>query len=281
MELLQLKYFCDAARTQNFSRTAAKFYVPPSNISQVIKRLERELGAELFEHRANKVVLSEAGRRFYERASEALALIEEAGLEVRCDGKAVGEIKLLILANRRTVTEAIEKFKSEHPNVSFIIRHEYDAELDFDIIISDSCPDSYFEHGVLVDEEILLAMSREHPLAGKNEITAEELRGERFISMPRGRSIYEITSDICKSAGFSADITIQTDDPYYVRKYVELGLGIAFFPACSWKGLFSDKVVLKKVGEYTRRTSVFLPKKRTPRASHLIFTEYLLKNNTV
>jgi len=52
MELLQLTYFCDAAVTQNFSKTAQKYNVPPSNISQSIKRLERELSAPLFDRRA-------------------------------------------------------------------------------------------------------------------------------------------------------------------------------------------------------------------------------------
>lgn len=47
MELLQLTYFCDAASTQNFSQTAKRLNVPPSNISQSVKRLEEELGAEL------------------------------------------------------------------------------------------------------------------------------------------------------------------------------------------------------------------------------------------
>ena len=48
MELLQLTYFCDAARSENFSQTARKFFVPPSNISQSIGRLEKELGCALF-----------------------------------------------------------------------------------------------------------------------------------------------------------------------------------------------------------------------------------------
>ena len=47
MELLQLMYFCDAAETENFSRTAKKYHVPPSDISQSIKRLELELSAEV------------------------------------------------------------------------------------------------------------------------------------------------------------------------------------------------------------------------------------------
>ena len=48
MELLQLKYFCDAAQSENFSKTAKKFGVPTSNISQSVKRLEKELSTPLF-----------------------------------------------------------------------------------------------------------------------------------------------------------------------------------------------------------------------------------------
>ena len=57
MELLQLKYFCNAAETENLSKTAKKYLVPTSNISQSIKRLEKELGCELFEHSTNKITL--------------------------------------------------------------------------------------------------------------------------------------------------------------------------------------------------------------------------------
>ena len=65
MELLQLKYFCDAAKNLNFSKTARKYTVPPSNISQSIKRLEKSLGYPLFLRHANKIILTERGKRFY------------------------------------------------------------------------------------------------------------------------------------------------------------------------------------------------------------------------
>ena len=42
MELLQLRYFCHAAETESFTVTAKHFCVPPSDISQSIKRLEKE-----------------------------------------------------------------------------------------------------------------------------------------------------------------------------------------------------------------------------------------------
>ena len=74
MELLQLKYFCDAAETENFSLTAKKFSIPPSGVSQAIKRLEDELGTELFARGANRITLNEQGRIFYDGVKKALEL---------------------------------------------------------------------------------------------------------------------------------------------------------------------------------------------------------------
>lgn len=267
MELLQLRYFCDAAQTQNFSKTAKKYLVPTSNISQSVKRLERELGVELFEHKANKIVLAEAGKRFYEKARLALDTLDEAKREaIGSDVTGGGEIKLLVFCNRRLVMDAIEAFKKDHPRVSFVIRHELEADIDYDILISDQNPHGYSEKYILAEDDILVAIGKDNPLAKKHPLSARDLRTEQFITMPKGRSLYLLTNSICLDAGFTPSISILTDDPSYIRKQVELGLGIAFIPSCSWKGLFSDKVELRSIGDIKRTTYVFLPQvsKRRP-----------------
>ena len=66
MELLQLKYFCHAAESENFSVTAKAFSIPASNISQTVKRLENELGTTLFTRNANRISLNAQGKEFYE-----------------------------------------------------------------------------------------------------------------------------------------------------------------------------------------------------------------------
>ncbi len=274
MELLQLKYFCDAAQTENFSRTAARFLVPPSNISQMMRRLEEELGVELFEHQGNKIRLAEAGRRFYAHVSVAMAMLEDARSEAISTKEICGDIKMKVLLNRWWVTEAIEKFKAEHPSVNFVIRHE-DDDNSYDIIITDKCPDGFFLERVLLEDEIVLALNRSHPLADEAVLGADDLRRERFISMPRGRSLHSVTDDICERLGFIPDVSIQTDDPQYIRKYVEIGLGIAFVPRYSWGGLFSDNVVLKSVGGYMRSTCVFLPSRRRIKSSVAVFLDCL------
>lgn len=276
MELLQLKYFCDAAQTQNFSKTAKKYFVPTSNISQSIKRLETELGCELFEHRKNKILLNDAGKLFYENVFQALALLEGAKESIRnCGSELQGEIKILCLCNRSVISSAIEGFSQAHPQVNFVLHHDLNAPLDFDIVISDIAPIPYRKKLLLADEEICIAVNKNHPLAQREQLRVEDLEQERFISMTAGNSMHTITMSACAEAGFVPNIAIQTNDPFYVRKYVELGMGIAFVPTYSWKGIFAEDVRLKSVGNIRRRSYAYLPGNKYVKESVELFLQCL------
>lgn len=258
MELLQLTYFLDAAREENFSRTAKKFLVPPSAVSQSIKRLEGELSVPLFERSANRVRLSEAGRRFYEKVSTAMAVLEEAR-EMVLEGERGGRIKLSIFINRRIVMQTVERFRVLFPDVDIVTKYNVPALSEsLDLIVTDEALES---PGLcrrdMLTEDILLAVRVDHPLATVQEITAEALVGEPFICTNKGSSLYNITQRICADMGFSPRIVICSDDPYYIRKCIELGLGVSLVPSTSWRGQFSDQVVLRRAGDYRRTTFVY------------------------
>lgn len=279
MELLQLKYFCDAAQCENFSQTARKFQVPVSNISQTIKRLETELGTELFYRQKNRISLNEQGEIFYKGAKEILDRLEETKLQIKdFDGEINGEIKILALTNRRIITNAIEQFKKKYAGCSFVLSHNHRANPDdFDIIIADEnySVKNYISH-TLVCERILLA-ARKGYIAEDKPIRVSDLINERFISMPSGSSLHLVTKCICNNAGFEPRIVIESDDPYYIRKYIELGLGVAFVPSLSWKGEFSDKIVLRDICDEQRKTCVYMPENRYISKSVKMFAKILLK----
>ena len=62
MELLQLRYFYESAKNENFSKTASMFLVPTTSVSAAIKRLETELGCKLFDRTANRIRLNSNGQ---------------------------------------------------------------------------------------------------------------------------------------------------------------------------------------------------------------------------
>lgn len=256
MELLQLTYFCDAAETQNFSQTAKKYSVPPSNISQSIKRLEQELSAPLFIRSANRVVLSPRGRLFYDRVKEALALIE--GAKAAVDSHAgPAELKICILVNRRIVMQAIERFQSRFSNVNILTTHDLSGEREADLIISDSDREMPgFVREKLFREDILLACRRDL-LPGEGPLTAQLLRDKPFITMSPGNSLHGLTHKICRELGFQPRIALQSEDPFYIRKCLELGLGVAFVPSFSWRGQLSGEVLCRPVGDHSREISLY------------------------
>ena len=259
MEFLQLEYFADAARCENFSHTAKKYNVPTSNISQTVKRLECELGVKLFNRTANKISLSEEGRIFYEGVIRGLGEIKTAKERLSAlEGDVCGEVTLLIEANRRLVTEAIERFRCEFPEVSIVISHSYDENTKYDIIVSDMLPASgeYDAHH-LISEPMRLACLDD----GATEMRSlADFKDRRFVSMTKNSRLYKCVYELCRKCGFTPDIAIQTDDPYYVRKYVEMGLGVAVVPTVSWSGLFSEKVTLVNIGDFSRSTYLYLPR---------------------
>ena len=278
MELLQLKYFCEAARTQNLSETAKRFYVPTSNISSSIKRLERELGCELFDHFSNKISLNEKGMAFYENISQALILIDDAKIRAQDDDDNLsGEIHLRCKSNRGAVTSAMEKFIAAHPDVKFRMTFGEALMEDIDLTISYDMPFEYKERIFLLEEELPIAMRKDHRLASKKSVTISDFKDERFIT---GLSLD--TKRTCGEAGFAPNVAFETNDPAYVRKYVEMGLGVAFVPAYSWRGLFSDNIVFKSIG-VTRKTYAFITANKYTKKAVRAFLEVLLdefpKNN--
>ncbi len=277
MELLQLRYFCDAAQSENFSQTARRFNVPVSNISQTIKRLETELGEELFFRRKNRISLNEHGRIFYQGARAALDKLEDAKMQIRDFGEEIcGEIKILALTNRRIITKAIEQFKKMHAKCSFVLSHNHRANPgDFDIIIADeNFSARNYTAEVLVCEKILFAAKKGY-MTDEKIVSVSDLENERFISMPVGSSLHSVTERICKAAGFEPRIVIESDDPYYIRRYIELGLGVAFVPSLSWKGEFSDEIVLKEVCEVQRKTCMYMADDRYVSKTVSLFAKLL------
>ena len=258
MELLQLKYFCDAAISENFSSTAKHYGVPPSNISQSVRRLERELGTDLFVRRPNSITLNEKGRAFYERASKALLILADAVREISDDAEH-GKIKICINSNRRVIMEVIEKYKRSYPEVEIATTHFVSPLSDeFDMIIDARNEElSEYNKKRIISEDIQLAMSSNSVYASLGKIDLNALSDEPFITLGERSSLYHLTQSICRDNGFAPRIAIQSDDPFYVRKCVELGLGICFVPKFSWEGQFSEHVILKDLQGYHRHTYVY------------------------
>ena len=180
------------------------------------------------------------------------------------DDGSTGTINISINSNRRLIMELIEKFKKDYPAVN--IKTEYfgnPEEEDYNIIIDgENANLKGFLKETLFSEDIALAVNSESPLAYAEKINISELEKEPFITMDDKASMNKVTREICQSCGFEPRIALQSDDPIFVRKCVELGLGIAFAPTLSWKGQFGGGVVLKEI-DYKRDIFLYVNEKNS------------------
>lgn len=280
MELLQLKYFCSAAKTENFSTTAKRFSVPPSAVSQSIRRLETELGTRLFTRRANTVSLNTVGAEFYEKASAALTLLDEAVDSLAENEK--GKINICINVSRGRILTIIERFQKAHPAVELRVKHLADpTHEDFDLIIAgeDSRLAGY-RRDLLAAEQLAIAIHKSNPLAAREDLSVSMLQNEPFIMMNEQSSMHATALAVCADFGFRPRIALQSDDPNYLLRLVNLGMGVAIVPLLLLDNAFSSEVRRCPIEGYTRDTFVYTPKNKriTPHAE--AFLEMLMQEYT-
>lgn len=277
MELLQIRYFCMAAESENFSSVAKKFSVPTSAVSQSVRRLEKELGTELFDRMANRIVLNEKGKAFYEKTKDALTILEQAKNDL-CEYDP-RSIDICINTNRRIVMQAVEKFKRKYGDIEVKTKVFCDpCDDEFDLIVTyDDARLKGWERRILLTEEIAIAVSSDNPLYSAEKIDFEALKNQPFVTTSETGSLYTLTESICQEYGFKPKIAVLSDDPFYIRKCVEYGLGVAVVPMFSWQGQFSDNVKLFRIDGYVRDTFVYTVKGKKLSKYAISFIEMLIK----
>lgn len=256
MELLQLKYFCHAAKTENFSQTAKAYFVPPSNISQSIKRLETELATPLFTRSGNRVKLNSQGKQFYEKVQFSLNILESAASELL--NKAYTEtISMNIQVNRQAAMKAIETFKKDH-DLHFLTTHKPAEDLHvFDIIITDQLLDVPYFRTELATEALELAYNRNF-FSFSVPADLSQLRQCPFILMNSESRLHANTMEVCRAIGMKPNIALESEDPFYIRKCIELGLGVSIVPKFSWKNQFSSDIQYLNLGDFKRTSYLYI-----------------------
>ena len=126
-------------------------------------------------------------------------------------------------------------------------------------------------------ERILLAVRRDLLPPKAKAVDASFLSSLRFVSMTERNDFFKTTVEVFRDLGVSPNIAIQTDDPFYVRKYVELGLGAALVPEISWRGYFSGDIIFFEIGEFYRETYLYSKKEKYPTSAKETFKQLLTR----
>lgn len=275
------------ASNESIKQTAARFRVPASSVSVAIKKLEKELGINLFDRTPNSLKLNSNGKTLYQALENASMEFTKATTNILGKPETInGNIKILILTNEKIVFDIITKFKSEYPFVTIAIQHsdylEYGVYSVFDIIVTDrNIKSDVFDRKPFIREEIFVAVNSSSPLSTLNNITYDNICDEEFILPHNGDSIREVVEKIFKIRGGHPHISITTEDYYEICEAVKQGLGITFFPYISWRKYIDEKIRLIKYDKGIYRDSYIYYKKDSSTAVKLFLNmiELIIKND--
>lgn len=281
MDILQLEYFCSAAELENFTLAAKRHFIPQSAMSITIKRMEKELGKPLFNRVGNRIQLNETGKRFYAHAKACLAEFGNAKDSVKESDAPCGEVRLLVLEERRIMAELVGQFHSQYPQIRFSVCHNLSEQPSYayDIRISSSpLNDDSFISIPILTEKLVLAVSKSHRFAHRQRVHMSELSEEEFIMLPPDYSINRLTMDSCRKNGFLPHISILCDDPFCIRKYISADMGISLVPPASWDGLIDDSIALIPVdgGNLIRKTVLECSNSSLSSTSVKLFFDYCI-----
>jgi len=261
MELRHLRYFVAVAEELNFSRAAERLHIAQPPLSQQIRSLEKELGVQLFERNKHRVCLTEVGTLFLAEVRQTLIQAERAIQTAQRASQ--GEIGRLVIGFASSIAYSIfpdilRAFRERFPDVEIIL-HELNTNLQTEEIDNGSI-DLGFVHLPIVEdglslltvleEPMVVAIPKTHPLAGQTHIALPSLAGDRFILFPRyvASGFYDQVLSACQQAGFTPNVIQEAKLMQTIVCLVAGGMGVALVPA-SLKNLQRTGVIYTALEE--------------------------------
>jgi DNA-binding transcriptional LysR family regulator len=245
MELRRLRYFVAVAEEGHVTRAAERLGMAQAPLSQQIKLLERELGAQLFRRRPRGMELTDAGAALLEEANAILARALEAEAVVRRAARGEEGRLRLGLTNSAwfhpATPAAIARFHAAAPLVALsfaqagtgaLIEMLQKGEVDAAFIRTTSAKQEGVAIRRIADEPMIAALPSGHPLAGHDAVALADLADETFIAYPRaeGAGLYDAVIAACLDAGFSPRIGYETPQVIATLSLVSAGLGVSIVP---------------------------------------------------
>lgn len=244
MQFQQLQYFVAVAETRHFTRAADLVHVAQPSLSQQIKALERELGADLFLRARGNITLTDAGEALLPLARRILADADTARHEVlELVQLRSGRIRLGATPSLCTglLPDVLRAFHDRYPGIRLLIEeggsHDLVRELargalDLALVVLPlPTPSPALTTVELLREDLVVVSSPEASAPGRGRtVRISDLEGERLVMFRHGYDLRELTVAACRAEGFEPDFAVEGGEMDAVLGFVRAGLGVAVVP---------------------------------------------------
>jgi DNA-binding transcriptional LysR family regulator len=277
VQLQQLRYVVAVAEEGRFTRAAERLHVAQPSISSAVASLENELGAPLFHRDRAEVTLTGAGEVFLPWARQVLADCEAGAAAVR-DLLGLQRGRLVLGATPSLTTNLLPGvlacFHAEHPGLHLTVEEAGSqdlvsrlekGEMDLAVVIL-PIERPWVESSPLMEEELVLAVDRDHPYAARRAIRVSELEEVPLVMFKDGYDLRETTMAACRRAGFVPVLAVQGLEMDGALALAAAGVAAAVVPESVVAGVpgltavrFRGGTLKRTVGLASRKDRPFTP----------------------
>lgn len=266
LTLARLEVFRAVVEARSLTGAARRLHVSQPAISAQLRELERGLGVPLVERAGRNFALTEAGRTLAEHGARILDLEEETRRAVaRIRGVETG--RLAVGASETPghymLLEHLGEFQRLHPDIALrvdiaasaeIARRVADGTLELGLIES-AIDDPALLRSRYVDDDLVLILSPDHPLASARRLDAEQIAAVPMVMREPGAGLRATIVSAMARAGVVPRIALELGSTEAVKRAVAAGLGLALVPRVSVAVEIADRrlATLPILGLETRR----------------------------
>lgn len=269
MDLAALRIFLAVAEERSFSRAAAKVHRTQPAVSQAVKRLEDDLGEQLFDRTSKSGTLTDAGRILQNYGQRLVRLAEETESAMR-ELRDLRRGRVLIGANEaavHTLLPLMARFREKVPDVTIDVRRVparqiavevQQGSLDFGALTFKPSESGLLDVVVGSDELVLLVWPT-HPLASRKQVSMADVAGEPVVAHNDPSPARERVLRLFEEQHITLNMVIALPSLDGIKRAVELGLGVALLPRrCAITEIAAKRLVAVPVQGISRKRQLTL-----------------------
>ncbi|MBF6074740.1 LysR family transcriptional regulator [Nocardia beijingensis] len=236
-----LEWFTTLAELERVGAAAERLHLAQPTLSRMLARLERRVGAELFDRHGKRIVLNEYGRIYYEHARRAQSELDAAKQALADRVNPAGGVVRLAFQHSfggSLVPQLISGFRRVSGRITItlwqgaaeaVTERVLAGDADLGIVSPRPAVAGVGWRAVL-RQPLVLAVPQEHRLAGRRQVRLAEAADAEFVTMHHGFGMRRIFDELCAAADIRPRIVFESSDLVTVAGLVSVGLGVAILP---------------------------------------------------
>ncbi|UJF34015.1 LysR family transcriptional regulator [Paenibacillus hexagrammi] len=271
MNFQQLRVFVHAARCSTLTEAAEQLDLKQPTVSFHLKKLEEDLGVELFRKQLRHLQLTETGQALFPFARRIYALVGEAErlmMEYREQGRGLLKLGASYTPATYFMPPYLADFQTQYPQVTptlsvkkassiLILLKEY--EVDVAVVSLPLTDIEGLQLVPLVQDELKLMLPPEHPLSRKEHITVSDLSKEPFLVHEHGSTSRELSEAWARDNGLRLNIRMELGAIETIKESVKHGIGIGILPLRSVeKEIQRGELIMRNLPGYVNRRHICL-----------------------